>query len=241
VLAELPVSGDGVYGDYSEYASFLIAVEQAVPRRKFNAIELGAGWGPWISSIAVVCRRLGFDEVSLIGVEADEGRCRLMREHLARNRVAAKVIHGAAWKEDGIAHFPVITDPRGDHGAAATADAVRADYRGWELPTITVPAFSLRTISEGMQVVDYMHWDIQGAELEVIRSDPEFMNTRVRYLFIGTHSPPIEGGLIEFFFENQWDILHLRPCYFEYDRSKPSIEAMATGDGELVARNPRLT
>ena len=69
-------------------------------------------------------------------------------------------------------------------------------------------------ICEDMPVVDYMHWDVQGAELALARGDPAFLNERVRFVFIGTHSRPVEGGLIEFFFEYQWDILHQHPCGF---------------------------
>ena len=240
-IPDLPTGGDGVYGSYCAYASFLTAIEHAAPRRKFNAIELGAGWGPWVSAMAVVCRRLGFDEVNLVAVEADEGWCGLMREHFARNQVSARIMRGAAWKTDTTVHFPVIDDPRVEHAAAATAGDVPIDYRGKACRTVEVPGLSLRTIGAGLPVIDYVHCDVSGGELDLVRSDPEFFNTRVRYLYVTTRSRPIEGGLIEFFFAHQWDVLHEQPCRFEYDCSKPSIEGMCVDGGELFARNSRLT
>lgn len=240
VFRELPASDDGVYGGYAEYASFLTAIEQAPDRQSFRAVELGAGWGPWISGVGKACQRLGFRRIELIGVEADREKCEFMRAHLRRNGIVATVLHGAAWHEDMTLKFPVIH--KQDHGAAATIAANDADkdYRGFPQRYVEVPGYSLRTICKGMPIVDYMHWDIQGAELRLAQSATELLNDRARFLFVGTHSRPIEGGLIEFFYRNQWDVLFQRPCAFSYDRHCSSVEGMTTTDGEIFARNPRL-
>jgi hypothetical protein len=241
VLDEVPTGGDGVYGGYPEYASFLTAIEQTSGKQSFNAIELGAGWGPWISGIGKVCRRLGYTDIGLIGIEANEEKCRLMREHMLRNNLVAQVIHGAAWHEDTMLKFPWIH--RQDHGGAASAAItaeIQKDYRGLDQRSVDVPGYCLKTICKDMPLVDYMHWDIQGAELALANSDPDLLNNRVRFLFIGTHSRPIEGGLIEFFFKHQWDVLYQHACHFEYNRQTPSIEGMTISDGEIFARNPRL-
>jgi FkbM family methyltransferase len=239
VFPEIPVGGDGIYGGYAEYASFLMAIEAASGRSTITAVELGAGWGPWISAIGVVCRKLGFAETKLIGVEANSGRLALMQEHMRRNSVTAKLIAGAVWKEDKILQFP-NTDPKMDHGGAVTEKFLERDYRGFKSAHVEVPGYSLQNICEGEDIIDYMHWDIQGAEYEVAHSAQDFMNKRARFLFIGTHSRPIEGRLIDLFFQNGWDILHERPCQFVYDRRLPSIEGMLRTDGEIFARNPRL-
>lgn len=239
VLPNVPDGGDGVYGGYLEYASFLTAIEHTSSKKKFTAIELGAGWGPWISAIGVVCKPVGFESVDLLGVEADSEKCNYMRQHLARNGLTGRVINGAAWSDDTILKFPVI-DSKLDHGAAATSTVSQQDYRGHELQYIDVPAFSLNTICDEMSIIDYMHWDIQGAERRLALSDPDLLNRRVRYLFIGTHSRPIEGALMEFFFEQKWDLLYQHPCHFIYNKESPSIEGMTVSDGELFWRNPRF-
>lgn len=240
VIADIPIRDDGVYGGYHEYASFLTAIDQTVGRDQFTAVELGAGWGPWISGVGKVCHNLGFKNVSLVGVEADEEKCRLMAEHLKRNGLTAEIMHGAAWSEDSTLRFPRIH--RQDHGAAPseTGEDADLDYRGFPQQYVDVKAFSLDTICKSLDVVDYMHWDLQGAEAQVAQSNPELLNSRVRFLFIGTHSRPIEGALIEFFYGHGWDILAERPCAFTYDRTMPSIAGMTNTDGEIFARNPRL-
>lgn len=241
IISDLPTHDDGVYGGYVEYASFLTAIDQTTTRDKFTAVELGAGWGPWISGAGKVCQNLGFRDISLVGVEADEEKCQLMAEHMERNGLNARLMHGAAWSEDTVLKFPKIH--RQDHGAAAseTGEHADPDYRGLQQQYIDVKAFSLETICQSLGVIDYMHWDIQGAEVRVAESNPELLNSRVRFLFIGTHSRPIEGKLIEFFYRHGWDVLFQNPCSFTYDRSKPSIEGMTTTDGEIFARNPRFT
>jgi len=240
VLADLPIPDDRAYGTEWEYASLLTAIEEAAPRGRFTAVELGAGWGPWISAAGKVCQRLGVGDVTLVGVEADEGRMELMAQHMRRNGLTARLIHGAAWSEDTRLKFPKIHVE--DHGAAVseTGDHADPDYRGLPQQYQEAPAFGLATICQGLGVIDYMHWDIQGAELRVFESSIALLNDRARHLFIGTHSRPIEGRLIEHFYQQGWDVVYHNPCQFTFDRSKPTIEGMTTRDGEIVARNPRL-
>jgi FkbM family methyltransferase len=240
ILTDIPTGDDGVYGAYQEYASFLTAIDQTPGRDKFTAVELGAGWGPWISGVGKVCQNLGFRSITLVGVEADPEKYQLMGEHMSRNNLEAELIHGAAWSEDTILKFPKIH--RQDHGAAATESGLHgaADYRGIAQAYIDVQAYSLATICKSLDVIDYMHWDIQGAEARVAESDPDLLNSRVRFIFIGTHNRPVEGRLFEFFYKNGWDILAHNPCVLTYDRHMPSLEGMTTTDGEIFARNPRL-
>lgn len=240
IFGQIPWVNDGVYGRYAEYAAFLTAIDHSLAKTTFTAIELGAGWGPWISAIGKVCQRLGFANVNLIGVEADPEKCRLMGEHMGRNGLTAKIVHAAAWHEDTLLKFPIV--PLQDHGAAASVSGEYADpdYRGLAQEYVDVPGYRLRTICNGTSIIDYMHWDIQGAELALAYADPELLNNFTRFLFVGTHSRPIEGGLIEFFFDQKWDVLHENPCHFNFDRHKPSIESMTLADGELFVKNPRL-
>lgn len=241
VVPDVPLGDDGVYGGWAEYASLLTAIEAAPSKERFAAVELGAGWGPWISAIGVVCKRQGFKRISLRGVEAHEGKCALMREHLTNNdldKLDCSVIHGAAWKEDTTVRFSAMA--QADHGGAATAEKTSQDYRGHVGEFVEVPAYSLPTICKGLDVIDYMHWDVQGAELPLAESSEEFLNKRVRYLFIGTHSRPIEGRLLEIFFKRKWELLYQHPCHFVYDLRVPTLEGMGRTDGEMYFKNPNL-
>lgn len=244
VFPELPLSDDGVYGGNAEYTSLLTAIDATPTRDRFVAVELGAGWGPWISAVGIVCKRLGFKDVQLVGVEAHDAKAEMMRDHLTRNGlmnvdgVHSKVILGAAWKEDTVLRFPKI-DVR-DHGGAATSGGGDVDYRGHEAEHVAVQAFSVPTICNSLGFVDYMHWDIQGAELETAQAAIDFLQKNVRYLFIGTHSRAIEGHLLELFYERKWEVLLQTPCVFEYDKTKPTLEAMTRTDGEIFLRNPHF-
>lgn len=243
VFADVPMANDGVYGDYAEYASWLTAISSKKNRDSFVAVELGAGWGPWISGIGVTCLREGFQAVSLIGVEADRGKYDAMQSHLTRNkllgdpRVSCQTYHAAAWRENTTLSFPVIGLL--DHGGAAQEQGTGPDYRGVELKYADVPALDLPTICAPHSHIDFMHWDLQGAELEVAPAAVDFLNASVDYIFIGTHSRLIEGTLLDLFFRNRWEVLHERPCHFVYDLGKPSLVGMVHTDGELFVRNTR--
>ncbi len=246
IFPDIPAgeAGDGVFAGYPEYAALLTAIEAAPDKQHFIAVELGAGWGPWISACGVVCRKLGFEHTTLIGVEADAGRHRFMQAHMSRNglmgtpQINCKLVHGAVWTEDTTLQFPAL-DPR-DSGGAVSAGVAERDYRGYETSFVEVQALALSTLCEGLPVVDYMHCDIQGSELPVLRSAIAWLNAHARHLFVGTHSRVIDGGLIALFYDNGWDILAERACHFEFDRRIPSLEGMTKADGEIFARNPRL-
>jgi len=249
VFPDLPIPTDKFYGGAHEYISLLQAVERRRDSGEITAVEIGAGWGPWITAVGVVCGRLGFRRVDLLGVEADPFRFEYMRQHLAHNlgkysqaetpEILCRTLCAAVWTENKKLFFPVI-DPGRDHGGAATAETKETDYRGVAIPHRAVKGLTLETICAPLASIDYMHWDIQGAELDVALSCREFLSARVKSLFIGTHSPRMEGGLIELFHKMQWDLLHYQPCVFKYERSRPSVEGMVVVDGELIVSNPRL-
>jgi hypothetical protein len=242
---DLPLNGDGVYGPAAEYAAVLAAIDaKGDDRANFSAIELGAGWGPWISAAGVVCKRLGFKQIDLVGVEADKEKAARMAEHLAANGLSkapvhSKVLRGAAWHEDTTVFFPREL-AIADYGGAATAKKDGPDYRGVDLATEATPAYSLETICRGLGKIDFAHWDVAGAEWEIADRSRDFMNTRMHHIFIGTHTRKIEGNLLELFFQLGWDLLQHDPCYYQYDREKPSLEAMTLHDGCMFFRNPRF-
>lgn len=241
IFTDVPVPNDGVYGGWAEYSSLLTAIESCPDRKSFTAVELGAGWGPWISGIGIVCKRMGFQRIRLRGVEAHERKCEFMREHLTRNDlddIECQVIFGAAWKENTTVQFPAIAE--GDLGGAASSGLNDRDYRGHQAKFVDVPAYSLNTICQDLDVVDYMHWDVQGAERQLAETGEEFLNQHVRYLFVGTHSRAIEGRLLELFFERRWELLYQNPCQFIYDRRKPTLEGMGRTDGEMFFKNPHF-
>lgn len=243
VRGNVPIPDDGVYGGAIEYASALLGVDQREDRGRYNAVELGAGWGPWISAAGIAADRAGFERVDLVGVEASRLRVEAMRRHIADNhldRFSVRLIDGAAWSRDTTLFFPREM-PLADHGGGVATESAAIDYRGLAYDTEAVKAYSLPSICSGLEgPIDYMHWDIQGAEREVAVWSRDFLDARVRFLFIGTHSRAIEGALMELFFGMGWELLYQSPCAFAYDRAKPTLEGMTTTDGDMLWRNPRV-
>lgn len=239
-VSDLPLNGDGVYGPPAEYAAVLTAIDaKGDDRSNFSAIELGAGWGPWISAAGVVCKRLGFKNISLVGVEAAEDKASTMARHLTMNGLKGRVLRGAAWHEDTTVYFPKVATA--DYGGAATTEETGPDYRGIQHDVEAVPAFSLQTICDGLDRIDFAHWDVAGAEWEIAKNSRDFINAKFWHIFIGTHSRKIEGDLLEFFHDLGWELLMHTPCLYQYDRAKAALVAMTLNDGCMFFRNPRLS
>lgn len=106
--------------------------------------------------------------------------------------------------------------------------------------SVEVPALSLADAIGDLPCIDYMHVDIQGVEVEVLKPFKELLSERVRYMFVGTHSRMIDGLLVEMFHHWGWKIHTANSCGFVHDPSKSSLAAMTVQDGEIFVSNPRF-
>jgi FkbM family methyltransferase len=120
-----------------EWAGVLRAVVEA-EHGKFTAVELGAGWGPWLVSAALAARQKGIAQVRLLGVEGSVKHAEFMHEHFRDNGVDPgqhNLLHGVVGTYDGVAHFPVIPDSAANWGAGATyrtrLSVAPQPQRGW--------------------------------------------------------------------------------------------------------------
>jgi hypothetical protein len=103
-----------------EWAGVLRAVLEA--EKEIVAVELGAGWGPWMVTGARAAAIRGIDSVRLVGVEGCEAHCDYMTTHFADNGIDPKghtLLHGVVGTKDGVAEFPHLADPSADYGAQA--------------------------------------------------------------------------------------------------------------------------
>lgn len=103
-----------------EWAGVLRAVGEAGSR--FVAVELGAGWGPWLITGACAARQKGIADIRLVGVEGSAKHLRFMHEHFRNNGFEPKehtLLHGVAGTYDGTAKFPVLDDTQDNWGAQA--------------------------------------------------------------------------------------------------------------------------
>lgn len=245
VFPDLPLKGDGVFAGYGEYHSLLTAIESRVGKDSLTVVELGAGWGPWVSASGVIAQRMGFDRINLVAVEADAKKYQFLQDHLAHNgladdpSVSIKTLNGAAWYEDGVLHFPKAIEAV-DYGGRVSAAGHDVDYRGMEYVSDEIEAISIEKILADFDAIDYLHIDIQGAEYEVLSRHKELMNQKVRNVFVGTHSRMIDANLLQLFHDWGWDIPRSMACFVSHNRSIPTLEGMTMTDGEIFARNPRL-
>ena len=238
VVEPIPIPNNW-HTDIAELSAALRAVDLA--GETFSIIELGCGWGCWMNITGMAARRRG-KSVSMIGVEGDPGHIAFARESLATNGFATrdyKLFWGIAAADSGVAFFPIQRISGQEWGLEAKlrpstqeAEALRGSGRYEELPI-----FSLPNIAEDVASVDLLHIDIQGAETEVIAGALEFLNEKVRYIVVGTHSRKIDGDLLALLSaDGGWALEIERPAIFTIDNGRPTLRI----DGVQGWRNLRL-
>jgi FkbM family methyltransferase len=145
-----------------------------------NAVDLGASFGD--STLWLLKR---FQPETLIAVEMDPGNFRLLEQNLARNEYEGQVltVNKAVYKEDGIVGV-IINHLHKGHGMVKEGNRNQTE------------AITLKTLLEecGMEDVDYLKMDIEGAEKFVCTEENEdlFME-RIRYVHMEVHDE-FQGG-----------------------------------------------
>jgi FkbM family methyltransferase len=248
----LPFPNDTFHAWFSEYASLFYAVEKTINRQGreasiFTMFELGAGWGPWMAYTAKACKTLGFSQINIIGIEGEENKIPLIKEHLFvngfrqdndelsqnYNNVYSSIIHGVITDDDKDIDFPVVDTY--DYGASMLKMKKDRNHK-----KISIRGYSLKTLLNDFEIVDFIHIDIQGHEVDVIKSAISILKQKVRYICIGTHSHKIEGDLIDLMFENDWELLRESPCIFNKEKTKDQhLVDLTTIDGTQLWRNNR--
>jgi FkbM family methyltransferase len=209
-----------------EWIGVLKAVESSGPH--FVAIELGAGWGPWAVSSGHVARGLG-KTVRMYAVEADPGKVSYIAQHMVDNGFDPDdhvIFGGIAGACDGFAYFPVIDATGNWSGEAVYGNPPEGDYQ-------KLPSISLRTLMKDEEIVDLIHFDIQGAEFDVVEGSVDQLSAKVKWVVIGTHSRSIEGRLIDLLLRTNWSLENEQPCRCFYKGGRSDIFI----DGTQVWKN----
>ena len=250
----VPIPGDGYIGEAIEYAAFAIATELSKNRSTFNVVELGAGWGPWVSLAAVNAPRLGFEKVNLVAFEADSTRFDSLRRHLSINNVIHpdsgnegedehygwRLLNSAAHWANTKLYWPASSNLL-DAGMAPTSDPnASVDYRGKSIEHIEINAIDVIEAIDHLDVVDFMHIDIQGGEAELIPNILDALSKKVSVLMIGTHSRKIEGDFIASLPQKGWKLFRERPCQFYSMANAPTLEGLTYIDGAQMWVNMGL-
>jgi len=194
--------------------------------QSFTMMELGAGYGPWsIRAAKAVQQRRGIP-FKIVAVEAEPDHFLWLKANFADNGLSVtdhRLIDAAVSDTPGTALFYVASpdaessQPRewygqclvkdyeavaevveSSHGGRAVA-VLKSGWRGVEVSRIT-----LNDILREHQLVDLIHMDVQGQELPAIRASIDLLDSRAKYLHIGTHSREIETELREIFGRHGW-------------------------------------
>ncbi len=230
-----PVPDDGYMSEVSEYLAVAMAVNQAGER--FRMAELGAGWGPWTTLAAAMCKTKGIVQAEFLACEAMRSRISLLKNNLAANGLGdhdledpsytVKIKLCAVSDKEEMAKFP---EAFGDMGAAISFEPAGHDYRGIKQNYVDVPCYPLSQVL-GNHIYDFIHMDIQGMEFLSINAEKEYVAKNVRSIFIGTHTRKIEGDLIDLMYDLGFTLILEKPCRFFLTPGAKSLMARTTHDG----------
>ena len=248
-ILDLPIPDDMVHAETIEYVALVTAIERAakISRKSFTCIEIGASYAPWAIASAVLALRNDFRSVALVALEANSNSLPNITDHARRNglvdhdMVNIEVVHGAIYVEDGTVQFPDI-DTAVDNGAQLTLQPEGIDYRGVPVNYKQVPCYSLDTICESVDYVDFMHMDVQGTE-RLLLADESFLTTltsKVSTLFLATQTRGIEGQALEALHGQGWSLLKERPTVYKPNSQAKNIEGWTLRDGGQLWINEHM-
>lgn len=222
---------------------------------RMTAVELGAGWGPWVSRCYVLAGALGIKDRHIFAVEAEPAHFGYLQTQIADNAIPAEdctLVQGLIAEKAGVALFPLTETPElswglrqiGREGESledmlitARVEPIEGEEGLYRIPKhphkyAVQQSLSLAELIGDTPIVDFLHVDIQGNETKVLPPSMELLNARFRVIAVGTHSHQIEEDLRACFTENGW-ICH-------HDSIMHHDEGGMLRDGHQVWTNPRL-
>jgi FkbM family methyltransferase len=198
--------------DHFEWKALLESVESAGD--DYTMVELGAGFGWWgINAAAALNRESPGKPARIILVEAEPQHYEFLNTAVAENPfpgVRYETLQAAVGTADHRDWFytgrsadwygqRLMLDYHREHLQSGSDEHVRREGSklttsdGYELSEVEV--VPLEKILEPCARVDLLDIDIQGSELEVVRSSLETIRAKCRRLFIATHSHEIHEEL----------------------------------------------
>ena len=229
-----PIPND-FHAEAIEWIGLLKSVDSN--RGKFVAMELGAGWGPWVVAGAVAARNAGIRDISLLAVEGDPGHFAFLRQHFLDNGLHPDqhlLFQAAVGVQPGRARWPRV-DPRNSYGTRPITGVAAALSE-----TLDVEVLGIANLLATQKRWDLVHVDVQGGEVPICEAGLALLNELAHWLIIGTHSRLIDGQLVSLFARAGWVLENEKPAIFTFQPGATSLEAMTRIDGTQVWRNPRL-
>lgn len=229
------------HADIAEWAAALrtVALAQECGQDTYRIVELGCGWGCWITNMGVAARSRGL-AVDLIGIEGDRYHLQSAEDTLRLNGFDPgqfALHHGVAGPRRGQAIFPIHSEAGLNWGAEPVfyPDPILLEQARAHKDVQILDCITLTDLAHG-QPIDLLHIDIQGAEYDYVSGDFEAIETCVKRVLIGTHSRTIEGQLCGFFLARGWAMEMERPAIAPILNGRPDIRI----DGVQMWVNPKL-
>lgn len=199
-----------------EWIDLLQAVDDA--EGSFVMAELGAGYGRWAVAGAAVAERFRPELTTLlIAVEAEPDHFQMLLTHLADNGLDPaehRLIKAAVGEADGTANF--LTGHAAKWWGQSATNNPDWTHGHWPAARIVpTPQVSIATALEGVERVDLIDMDIQGAEAEAVRGSLDVLTSKAKRLHIGTHGHDIEDELRRLLSGAGWELLRDYPCLTE--------------------------
>lgn len=162
---------------YPEYIDVLSSIIRSRGNH-YVIVELGSSYGTWaVRAIAALRRLYPRATYHMIAVESGQHRYKQLLQHVKANNIDnCTLLHG------------YVTGSQGK-------DELGAGVSHWQSPyAVGEPqAMTLTEVLAEHHDVDYLDFDIQGAELDVFTDEESLqtLNAKVRAVHVGTHSPSI--------------------------------------------------
>lgn len=237
----VPAPIGDLQGETAEWIGVMKAVLGAKDR--WRVLELGAGYGTWMTNSGKAAQLKNIQDIRLYGVEGDAGHAKFMLQHLGDNGFDPSdhvVLHGVVGPVDGTAVWADASEPEKVYGGRPLGPG-GIDYHGHVYSQQTsVRMYGIRELLEREPIWDLVHMDIQGGEGNVCEAARDIMSERVRWVFVGTHSRAFDGEVMTIFHAAGWELENEKPTIMPWLSRAPTLETMATVDGLQVWRNPRL-
>jgi len=186
-----------------EYFEWIDLLESVLSADKvFTMIELGAGYGRWITNGAKASLIYNKD-YNLTGVEAEPSHFIMMKDHIQSNLQQfdnITLIEAAVSDNPNDVLF-ITGHPEDWYGQSIVK---HSNFKMQDFPDTkvnVVKAITLEEILKKERVIDLIDIDIQGYEFKVLDSSKEYLNNFVKKIHIGTHSAEIEESL-RYLFDN---------------------------------------
>jgi FkbM family methyltransferase len=179
-----------------EWIALLESVDAA--RDSFAMVELGAGYGRWTAHAANALRSRHPDmPARFVAVEAEPSHFNRIQSHLKDNGLnpaACRLINAPVNGHRGLVYF-TVGHPEEWYGQSILPSADHG-FGNWpKAKVVRMRAITIEDAIAGLDGVDLIDMDIQGAELTCVEHSLGTLSRKVRRLFIATHSSDIHDAI----------------------------------------------